>query len=119
MMTSSSGCGEKIRTLGASGAIFGILGAGLVLERQRDYVFGGSALGIIIVNFIFTFSISSISKGGHIGGLIGGILCALGLTRFGRGSAAYGRAGVLGWAVIVGVGVASIAIAYWKTRAYV
>ena len=108
-----------VPTVGASGAIFGILGAGLVLERQRDYVFGGSALGIIIVNFIFTFSISSISKGGHIGGLIGGILCALGLTRFGRGSAAYGRAGVLGWAVIVGVGVASIAIAYWKTRAYV
>src|SRR5204863_23260 len=30
-------------TVGASGAIFGILGAGLVLEHQRDYVFGGSA----------------------------------------------------------------------------
>src|SRR5207302_8421505 len=60
-------------TVGASGAIFGILGAGFVLERQRDYVFGGSALGVIIINFIFTFSISSISKGGHIGGLIGEI----------------------------------------------
>jgi membrane associated rhomboid family serine protease len=107
-----------VPTVGASGAIFGILGAGLVLERQRDYVFGGSALGIIIINFIFTFSISSISKGGHIGGLIGGILCALGLTRFGRGSAAYGRAGALGWAMIVGVGVASVAISYWKTRGY-
>ena len=73
-------------SVGASGAIFGILGAGLVLERQRDYVFGGSAMGVILINFVLTFSISSISKGGHIGGLVGGIICALGLTRFGRGT---------------------------------
>jgi membrane associated rhomboid family serine protease len=105
-------------TVGASGAIFGILGAGLVLERQRDYVFGGSALGVIIINFVLTFSISSISKGGHIGGLVGGIICALGLTRFGRGHAAYGRPGVLGVATIVLVGVASIAVAYWRVTSY-
>src|SRR5438445_1744024 len=107
-----------IPTVGASGAIFGILGAGLVLEQQRDYVFGGSALGIILINFILTFSISSISKGGHIGGLIGGIVCALGLTRFGRGHAAYGRAGTLGFVTIAVVGVSSVAIAYWKVRGY-
>jgi membrane associated rhomboid family serine protease len=105
-------------TVGASGAIFGILGAGLVLEQQRDYVFGGSALGVILINFVLTFSISSISKGGHIGGLVGGIVCALGLTRFGRGHAAYGRAGVLGTATIVLVGVASIAVAYWRVKSY-
>ena len=105
-------------TVGASGAIFGILGAGLVLERQRDYVFGGSAMGVILINFVLTFSISSISKGGHIGGLVGGILCALGLTRFGRGHAAYGRLGVLGLATIVLVGIASIAIAYWRVTSY-
>ena len=105
-------------TVGASGAIFGILGAGLVLEQQRDYVFGGSALGIIIINFIFTFSISSISKGGHIGGLIGGIVCALGLTRFGRGHAAYGRTGILGIATIALVGIVSVALAYWRVQEY-
>jgi membrane associated rhomboid family serine protease len=105
-------------TVGASGAIFGILGAGLVLERQRDYVFGGSALGVIVINFVFTFSISGISKGGHIGGLVGGIICALGLTRFGRGHAAYGRPGLVGAATILLVGVASIAIAYWRVTSY-
>jgi len=105
-------------TVGASGAIFGILGAGLVLEQQRDYVFGGSALGVILINFVLTFSISSISKGGHIGGLVGGIVCALGLTRFGRGHAAYGRAGLLGTATIVLVGVASVAVAYWRVKSY-
>jgi membrane associated rhomboid family serine protease len=107
-----------VPTVGASGAIFGILGAGLVLEQQRDYVFGGSALGIILINFILTFSISSISKGGHIGGLVGGILCALGLTRFGRGHAAYGRAGALGFGTIAAVGIVSVVVAYWKVRGY-
>ncbi len=105
-------------TVGASGAIFGILGAGLVLERQRDYVFGGSALGIILINFVLTFSISGISKGGHIGGLVGGIVCALGLTRLGRGHAAYGRPGLLGVATLLLVGVASVAIAYWRVTSY-
>jgi len=105
-------------TVGASGAIFGILGAGLVLEQQRDYVFGGSALGVIVINFILTFSISSISKGGHLGGLVGGIVAALGLTRFGRGHAAYGRAGAIGIATILLVGIASIGIAYWKVKGY-
>jgi membrane associated rhomboid family serine protease len=105
-------------TVGASGAIFGILGAGLVLERQRDYVFGGSALGLIIINLVFTFSIPNISIGGHIGGLIGGAVATLGLTRFGRGHAAYGRAGAMGTATILLVGVVSVAIAYLSVRGY-
>src|SRR3954452_12072063 len=106
-------------TVGASGAIFGILGAGLVMEQvQRDYVFGGSALGVIVLNLVFTFSVSNISIGGHIGGLLGGAACALGLSRFGRSHIAYGRAGVLGYATIAGVGVASVLLAYWKTRGY-
>ena len=107
-----------VPTVGASGAIFGILGAGLVLEQQRDYVFGGSALGVIVINLVLTFSIGSISIGGHIGGLLGGAIATLGLSRFGRGHAAYGRAGGLGVATIVAVGIASMAIAYWKAKGY-
>jgi membrane associated rhomboid family serine protease len=106
-------------TVGASGAIFGILGAGLVLEQQRDYVFGGSALGVIIANLVLTFAWSSnISVGGHIGGLIGGAAATLALSRFGRGHAAYGRAGLLGIAGIVAVGIVSVAVAYWKAKGY-
>lgn len=105
-------------TVGASGAIFGILGAGLVLERQRDYVFGGSALGIIVINLVLTFSIPNISIGGHIGGLIGGAACALAMTRFGRVGAAYGRPGLVGVAAMIVVGIASIAVAYWKAKGY-
>jgi membrane associated rhomboid family serine protease len=108
-----------VPTVGASGAIFGILGAGLVMEQfQRDYVFGGSALGVIVLNLVFTFSISNISIGGHIGGLIGGAAAAFGLSRFGRAHIAYGRPGVIGVATMVGVGVASVLVAYWKVRGY-
>jgi membrane associated rhomboid family serine protease len=106
-------------TVGASGAIFGILGAGLVMETvHRDYVFGGSALGVILLNLVFTFSVSNISIGGHIGGLLGGAVCAFGFSRFGRGSVAFGRAGLLGYSTVVAVAIASFLLAYWKTRGY-
>jgi membrane associated rhomboid family serine protease len=106
-------------TVGASGAIFGILGAGLVLEQQRDYVFGGSALGVIVANLVLTFAWSgNISVGGHIGGLIGGAAATLALTRFGRGHAAYGRPGPIGIGGIVAVGLISVAVANWKAKGY-
>jgi membrane associated rhomboid family serine protease len=105
-------------TVGASGAIFGILGAALVLERQRNYVLGGQAMGLIVINLILSFVISNISIGGHVGGLVGGVLCTLVLSRFGRGHAAYGRLGLPGVAGVVGVGLLSVAVAYWRVRGY-
>jgi membrane associated rhomboid family serine protease len=99
-------------TVGASGALFGLLGAALILERQRNYVLGGSAMGLILINLILSFAISGISIGGHVGGLIGGILCTLIFSRFGRGHAAYSRVGVLSLAGVLGVGLLSVAVAY-------
>jgi membrane associated rhomboid family serine protease len=103
-------------TVGASGAIFGILGAALILEWQRSYVLGGQALGLIVFNVIFTFAIPNISIGGHLGGLAGGALGALALSRFGQTHAIYGRPGVLGAAGLVAVGLGSIALAYWRVQ---
>jgi membrane associated rhomboid family serine protease len=105
-------------TVGASGAIFGILGAALVLERQGSMVFGGQALTLIVINLVFTFAVGNISIGGHIGGLVGGILCLLALSRFGRGHAIYGRPGLLGVAGVVAIGILSVVISYWKVRGY-
>jgi membrane associated rhomboid family serine protease len=105
-------------TVGASGALFGVLGAAVVLERQRNYVLGGSALALVVINLVLSFSLSNISVGGHIGGLIGGILCTLVLSKFGRGHAAYSRVGLWGIAGVIAVGLLSIAVAYLKVRGY-
>jgi membrane associated rhomboid family serine protease len=103
-------------TVGASGAIFGILGAALVLESQRSYVLGGQALGLIVVNLVLTFAIPNISVGGHLGGLAGGALSMLALSRFGRTHGIYGRPGLIGVLGLVAVGVASVAVAYFRVQ---
>ena len=109
----------NVPTVGASGAIFGILGAALVLESQRSYVLGGQAFGLIAINLVLTFAIPNISIGGHLGGLVGGAVGMLALSRFGRTHAIYGRPGVLGVIGLVAVGVASLAIAYWRVQGVV
>ena len=91
-------------TVGASGAIWGIMGAALVLEARRTYVFGGQAMGLVVLNLAFTFLIPGISIGGHIGGLIGGALCALAFSSFRRSPA-------LATVSIAAVGALSVAVA--------
>ena len=108
-----------VTTVGASGAIFGLFGALLVLEYfATGQIVGGQAFGLIVINLVFSFAFNNISWGGHIGGLVGGILGTLVLARFGRGHAAYGRLGLLGVAGMALIGAASVAVAYWKVRGY-
>jgi membrane associated rhomboid family serine protease len=104
-------------TVGASGAVFGILGAGLVLERKQIYVFGGGALFIVVLNIVFTFAISNISIGGHLGGLLGGILAMLALSVAGR-HPVYGRIDPLSILALVGIGAGAVLVAYLRVRGY-
>jgi len=103
-------------TVGASGAIFGILGAAFVLERQRTYVLGGGAGMLIVLNLVFSLAVPGISIGGHLGGLAGGALGTLALSRFGRGHAVYGRPGLVGVVGLLAIGVASLAVAFWAAQ---
>jgi membrane associated rhomboid family serine protease len=65
-------------TIGASGAIFGLLGAAFVEMRRRGIDPWEAGIGAtIVLNLVLSFSIAGISIGGHIGGLIGGGLAAL------------------------------------------
>jgi membrane associated rhomboid family serine protease len=106
-------------TVGASGAIYGLFGALLVLEYfATGQIVGGQAFGLIAINLLISFTFNGISWGGHIGGLVGGIVGTLILARVGRGHAAYGRLGLVGLAGLVLVGVASVAVSYWKVRGY-
>jgi membrane associated rhomboid family serine protease len=64
--------------VGASGAIFGLMGAVIVVARGRGIEQVASQFGFfIVINLVLTFSIPGISVGGHIGGLIGGVVAAL------------------------------------------
>ena len=65
-------------TIGASGAVFGLLGAAFYIMRQRGIDPMRSGIGpILILNILITFAFPGISIGGHLGGLAGGLLCAV------------------------------------------
>jgi membrane associated rhomboid family serine protease len=67
-----------IRTVGASGAVFGLMGAAIVLMRSRGIDPMASGLPFWLgLNLLLTFTWKGLSIGGHIGGLAGGVLVAL------------------------------------------
>jgi membrane associated rhomboid family serine protease len=104
--------------VGASGAIFGILGALLIIEWQVTGRLAGNAMTWIVINLVLSYAIPNVSIGGHVGGLIGGILVTLSFANWGRGHASYGKIGVAGFAGLVAVAIASVAVAYFKVRGY-
>lgn len=64
----------QIPTLGASGAIFGIFGALIVVAHARRIPIWQSGLvPILILNLVFTLTVAGVSIGGHLGGLLAGL----------------------------------------------
>jgi membrane associated rhomboid family serine protease len=58
---------------GASGAVFGLMGAAFVGMRNRGVNPFSTGLGTtLLLNLFITFTIPGISIGGHIGGIVGG-----------------------------------------------
>jgi membrane associated rhomboid family serine protease len=60
-------------TVGASGAVFGLMAATFIAMRSRGINPFQTGIGpLIVINLVLTFAIPNISVGGHIGGLIVG-----------------------------------------------
>jgi membrane associated rhomboid family serine protease len=98
-------------TIGASGAVFGIFGALFVIARGRGLDEIASQLGLLLlINLALTFGIANISIGGHLGGLAGGVICALVLVAGERGKLGRRRLPIE-IATMIDVGVLSIILA--------
>jgi len=66
-----------VNTVGASGAIYGLFGATLLIARDRGLDQIVSQLGLwLVILLVFTFTREGISIGGHLGGLAAGGLAA-------------------------------------------
>ena len=64
-----------VPTLGASGALFGLLGALMVVAYDRGISIWRSGLGpILVINLVFSLAVRNISIGGHLGGFVGGVI---------------------------------------------
>ncbi len=78
-------------SVGASGAIFGIMGALLYFGYNYRVYLGDTLIReivpVILINLVFGFTVSGIDNFAHIGGLVGGITTAMAVgfqTRYGK-----------------------------------
>jgi membrane associated rhomboid family serine protease len=97
-------------TAGASGAVYGLMGAAVLGLRRRGVdPFRTGLGGLLLVNLLLTFVIPGISVGGHLGGLAAGAVA--GGTLFATEDTPRDRA--LGTAAVVAVGVALLVAGLW------
>jgi membrane associated rhomboid family serine protease len=84
-------------TIGASGAVFGLMGAAMVGMRNRGVNPWRTSIGtLVLLNLVLTFVVPNISVGGHLGGLLGGAAAAkLLFVERERAAGAARRAGLL------------------------
>ncbi|TVR17062.1 MAG: rhomboid family intramembrane serine protease [Nitriliruptor sp.] len=86
-------------TIGASGAVFGLMGAAMVVLRARGVNPWQTTIGTLVaLNLVLTFLIPSISVGGHLGGLLAGVVAGR-LLMVDREQAATRRNAVFGLAL--------------------
>lgn len=63
---------------GASGAVFGLMGAAAVgLHRRGVNIFQTGIGATLVINLMLTFTIPGVSIGGHVGGIVTGALLGL------------------------------------------
>jgi len=101
-------------TVGASGAVFGLMAAAFVFQRVRGGVdpMAGGIGPVLLLNLGITFLIPGISIGGHLGGLAGGAVAALAIERLGQRRGVPTTVALLACAAVAALAVAgAIAVA--------
>jgi membrane associated rhomboid family serine protease len=72
-------------TVGASGGLFGVLGALMVVAYYRGISVWQSGLALtLIINIVFSLTLAGISIGGHLGGFVGGAICGWLIVQLGE-----------------------------------
>ena len=98
-------------TVGASGAVFGLLGAALVVSIRRGYDVRW-LFGLLAINVVFSVLGPRISWQGHFGGLLAGLLLGAAVAY-----APKERRNLAQWAAFLAVLVVSVAAVVWRTAA--
>jgi membrane associated rhomboid family serine protease len=104
-----------IPSVGASGAIFGLFGAFVAYNyRRRELAFYAarmrSAVTLIVINMVFTFTFPGIDWRAHVGGLVTGL--AVGYAAD-QGDQRTRTLALLG--TVIALLVAAVAITMWRT----
>ena len=74
-----------VPTLGASGAIFGVFGALIMVARARRIpLWQSGLLPILLFNLIYTLTIAGVSIGGHLLGVVSGFATGWLVTEYGE-----------------------------------
>jgi len=64
-----------VGTVGASGAVFGLMGASVVAQRRSGInVWRNGIGGLVVINLLLTFAVPGIAIGAHVGGLVIGVV---------------------------------------------
>ena len=100
-----------VPSLGASGAVFGLLGAYLVLNRKLGRDTSG-VMALLVINFVFGLIAPNIDWRAHLGGLVTGSLCAAVIAY-----APVDRRTAIQIGGFVVVAVLVVAVILWRTAA--
>lgn len=90
-------------SLGASGAVFGLMGATAVLMRRLNYDLR-PVLVLLALNLLFTFTWSGIAWEAHVGGLVAGTAIAYGMVHAPRERRALVQWGTCGLVFLIALG---------------
>jgi membrane associated rhomboid family serine protease len=101
---------------GASGAVFGVGAAATVVMIRRGVRFWDTGFGpLLLFNLLLDqFVITNVSIGAHVGGLIGGAICAAAMMQTGRSRHGPAIGYLVAFLVAAGSFAAALAVASFK-----